>query len=197
VCRPYYLRRADAGTATRFGMGPRTDPKGANMRRSTMSLLAGLLALSVLAAACGSSSDAGSSSPSSATSSSAPAPSPTASETTSPSASEGGQITIGGDTANDHGTKDATGMSELPVELDDFYFEPTVITGDPGQSIKLELENEGQALHNFTLTDQQIDQDVAAGQSSNVTVTIPQSGEVQFFCKYHKSLGMVGGLSTP
>ena len=82
------------------------------------------------------------------------------------------------------------------MELDDFYFEPTVITGTPGQSIKLELENEGEALHNFTLTDQQIDQDVAAGQSSDVTVTIPQSGEVQFFCKYHKSLGMVGGLST-
>jgi plastocyanin len=169
------------------------------MRAPAKGLLAGILALALVAAACGSSSNASSGSPSSATSA---AQSPTASATesaASPSASEseGGQITIGSDTANDHGTADVSGKSKLGVELDDFYFEPTIISGTPGQSVKLELENEGQALHNFTLTDQKIDQDVQAGEDGTVTVTIPQTGELEFFCKYHKTLGMVGALKAP
>jgi plastocyanin len=132
--------------------------------------------------------------------------SPTASGTTPPvetstpeptsSESEGGTITIGSDEANDHGTKDATGQSSLEVELDDFYFEPTVIKGSPGAQLKLELGNEGSALHNFSLTDQNIDQDVQPDGTADVTVTIPQSGFVEFFCKYHKSRGMVGELTT-
>ena len=31
---------------------------------------------------------------------------------------------------------------------------------------------------------------------STVTVTFPQSGSVEFFCDYHRSLGMAGELST-
>jgi plastocyanin len=170
------------------------------MRGPTKGLLAGILVLALMAAACGSSSDSSSGSPSSATSSSAPSPTVSAAEAeASPSASEseGGQITIGSDTANDHGSTDVSGKDELSVELDDFYFEPTVISGTPGQSVKLELDNEGQALHNLTLTGQKIDQDVEAGEDGTVTVTIPQSGEVEFFCKYHKTLGMVGALKAP
>jgi plastocyanin len=170
------------------------------MRAPTKGLLMGILALALLAAACGSTSNASSSSPSSAASSSAPSPTASATESgasPSPSESEGGQITIGSDTANDHGGADVSGKSELSVELDDFYFEPTVISGKPGQSVKLELDNEGQALHNFTLTDQKIDQDVGAGEDGTVTVTIPQSGQLEFFCKYHKTLGMVGALKAP
>jgi len=30
----------------------------------------------------------------------------------------------------------------------------------------------------------------------DVTVTFPQSGSLEFFCKYHKSSGMVGELSV-
>jgi plastocyanin len=109
---------------------------------------------------------------------------------------EGGTTTVAGVAASDHGTTDAAGEEELKVELDDNYFEPTVIKGSPGQSLKLELENEGQAEHNFTLEDQGIDQDVEASEEAEVTVTIPESGEVSFYCKYHKSLGMAGALTS-
>lgn len=97
---------------------------------------------------------------------------------------------------NDHGTKDLSGQAEASVELDNFYFEPTVLKGTAGQKIKLELENEGSALHNFTLDAQGIDQDVEPGKKAEVTVSFPQSGSLQFFCKYHKALGMAGELST-
>jgi plastocyanin len=160
------------------------------MRKATMvKVIAGLFAMAIVAAACGKSSNSASGSPSASES-----PQPSASA--SASEGDGGQITIGSDTANDHGSKDVSGASSVEVEMDDFYFDPTVITGTPGQSLTIELSNEGTVVHNFTLTDQSQDQDVPAGGTGTVTVTIPQSGFVEFFCKYHKALGMVGELSA-
>ncbi len=162
-------------------------------------LIAAGFALALLLAACGKSSSSANGSPSSsaAGSPSASEASPSASEA-SPSASSsgGGTIQVGSDTANNHGSKDVSGASSVEVEMDDFYFGPTVITGSPGQSLKIELKNEGSALHNFSIPGQSIDQDVQTGQSSTVTVTIPQSGFVEFFCKYHKSVGMLGELTA-
>jgi plastocyanin len=108
----------------------------------------------------------------------------------------GGTIAVGSDTANNHGSEDASGKSKLEVEQDNYYFAPTVITGKPGQKITIELKNDGSTLHNFTLESQTIDQDVQVGQDATVTVTFPQSGILEFYCKYHRSLGMVGELSV-
>lgn len=110
--------------------------------------------------------------------------------------SEGGTTTIAGESASDHGTKDVSGMSSADLELYDFYFEPTVLKGAPGQTIKLELDNKGKVEHNLTITGQQVDQNVAAGKKSEVTVTFPKSGTLAFFCKFHQSQGMAGGLTV-
>ncbi len=115
---------------------------------------------------------------------------------TTGSAGGGGQMTIGSDKANNKGTTSISGKDEVSVELDNFYFKPTVLKGTAGQEIKLELENESDTLHNFTLEDQNLDQDIQAGQKAEVTVTLPQSGFLEFFCKYHKASGMVGELSV-
>jgi plastocyanin len=147
------------------------------MRSASAKTFVLVLAIGMVAAACGKSS----------------------SSTPASGGSSGGEqsktMTINGDKANDHGTKTVSG-GELEVELDQFYFEPTVIKGPAGQKVTLELKNEGSTLHNFSLTDQGVSQDVAGGEDKKVTVTIPQSGIVEFFCKYHKSLGMVGELSA-
>jgi plastocyanin len=107
---------------------------------------------------------------------------------------EGGTAMIAGVEANDHGTKEVG--DEAKVELDDFYFSPTVIKGKPGSQVKLELENESGTEHNLSIDSQSIDQDVEGGEDATVTVTIPQSGEVSFYCKYHKSQGMAGALEA-
>jgi plastocyanin len=110
--------------------------------------------------------------------------------------SEGGTTTVAGLEANDHGVKDVSGESELELELDDDYFEPTVLKGTPGQQLKLELENEGGSEHNLTIAELKVDQDVEPGESAEVDVTFPDSGTLSFFCKYHKSAGMAGALET-
>ena len=91
---------------------------------------------------------------------------------------------------------DVSGKDEAKLELDDDYFEPTVLKVTPGQKLKLELENEGESEHNLTSTDMSIDQDVEPGESAEVNITFPDSGTISFFCKYHKSSGMAGAFAT-
>jgi len=141
-----------------------------------------ILAVGMVAGACGKGSGSASGSPS-------------ASASASSGESGGGQITIGSDKANNHGSQVVTG-STVDVEQDDYYFGPTVLTGTAGQKVTITLDNHGTALHNFTLTDQGIDQDVQPGSSGTVSVTFPPSGVLEFYCKYHRALGMVGELTV-
>lgn len=88
------------------------------------------------------------------------------------------------------------GGGKTAVEMDDFYFKPKTVKGKPGQKVTLELKNEGSVEHNLTIDDQGINKDVGAGKTASVEVTIPQSGTVAFYCKYHKSKGMTGQLEA-
>ena len=116
------------------------------------------------------------------------------SESTSGGA-EGGKGKIAGQTVNNHGTKTVSG-DEAKMELDDYYFGPTLLRGKPGAKVKLELDNEGSTEHNLTIASQAVDKDVESGEDASVTVTIPKSGIVAFYCKYHRSMGMAGALTT-
>jgi plastocyanin len=91
----------------------------------------------------------------------------------------------------------SSGSKSNEVEMDDNYFKPTTITGKAGSTVKIELKNEGHAEHNFKIDSQkQADADVAPGKTATVSVKIPTSGTVQFYCEYHKGLGMVGKLKA-
>jgi len=116
--------------------------------------------------------------------------------TTESSGSGGGKRSIAGVNANDHGTKAVEDSGKTEVELDDFYFEPTVLEGKPGEKVTLELKNEGKVEHSFTLDAQNVDKELEPGDEGEVTVTIPKSGAISFFCKYHKSSGMAGALAV-
>jgi plastocyanin len=92
---------------------------------------------------------------------------------------------------------DASGASGGgEVEMYDNYFKPKTITGKPGQMVKIELKNEGKAEHNFKIDGQKADADVEPGEDATVSVKIPKSGSVQFYCEYHKGLGMVGTVKA-
>jgi plastocyanin len=98
--------------------------------------------------------------------------------------------------ANDHGAADLSGMRETSLELDDVYFEPTVLVGDPGQTINIELENEGQRSHTFTLDDGTVDEELQPGDKMEVDVGFPDSGHLRFTCRFHAGDGMMGALSV-
>jgi plastocyanin len=108
---------------------------------------------------------------------------------------DGGKArTLGARTFSDHGTKDLKGKTEASLEVDSNYFGPTFLSGGPGQKLRLHIENESGALHNFSMRSLGIDQDIPAKGKLEIEVTFPATGVALFFCKYHTAGGMNGEL---
>jgi plastocyanin len=97
---------------------------------------------------------------------------------------------------NNHGTKDVKDGDSLEMEADDFYFGPTFIKGPAGAKVTLELHNEGKAKHTFTIDDQKIDQQLDPDAKADVSVTLPASGVLVYYCQFHQNQGMQGALFT-
>ena len=129
---------------------------------------------------------AGCSSKSSTTASSA---SPSESSPSSP------PVTLSG-SVNNHGIKDlsASSATTLALEQDNFYFEPTFIKAAPGGRITVTLSNNGKVPHTFTIDALHIDQVVNPDQKKTVTVALPSGGAVNFYCRFHRPLGMQGAF---
>lgn len=104
-------------------------------------------------------------------------------------------VTLSG-TVTNKGTKDVStkGAVSMELELDNFYFEPTFIKVAPGQKLTLELKNEGSVPHTFTAPSLNIDKELQPDSKMDVTVTVPMSGTVPFFCRFHKNQGMQGAI---
>ena len=146
-----------------------------------------LAASALTLAACGGSSYGGGSSSSSSKSSSSK---------TSAASSGGayGKSSSSSKTTAASSSSSKSGSNE--VEAYDNYFQPKTISGKPGSTVKLELKNEGQAEHTFTVDAQKISKSLAPGSKTTVSLKIPSSGSVQFYCQYHKSLGMTGTVKA-
>ena len=156
------------------------------MRFGRIPMVVSISVLGLLAAAC-----AKTASPGSAGSSSPPAAS---------SPAGGAPIALPG-TVTNKGTKDLSSMGKtikFSLEADNdggqFYFNPTFLKITPGGTVTVELENEGDKKHNFTIKALNVDEDLAPGQKKTVTFTLPSSGAVNFFCEYHHGLGMQGAF---
>ena len=93
----------------------------------------------------------------------------------------------------DKGTQTVSGSS-LKLEADDFYFKPTFVDAKPGTKLSVEIENEGQNEHTFTIDSANVDQEIAPGKSATVQVTVPSSGDLNFYCRFHRGIGMQGAI---
>jgi plastocyanin len=108
----------------------------------------------------------------------------------SPSA-EGQQIRLGDFSYADYGLRDVRGKSSQDVDVGDFYFKGTFLRGTSGQKLRLRIQNVARVPHNVSLPSQQVDRDIPPGrQRVEVDVTVPESGALRFFCKYHAAQGM-------
>lgn len=158
-------------------------------------LLSIFAVLVLFASACGGNGDGGGGEDAEETSSGSASSTEAADGTPTPIVEETQALT-GGETANFHDEADVTGEDSIELELDDNYFEPTIMTGQAGQEITLELFNEGGNIHNFSVTEQNVSEDLEEGGKQEVEVKFPESGALKFFCKYHQELGMRGELKV-
>ncbi|MGN6695740.1 MAG: cupredoxin domain-containing protein [Aquihabitans sp.] len=118
--------------------------------------------------------------------------------TTAASGSSDAPVKLEG-TVNDKGSKDISGdgdKADLEMELDDDYFSPTFIKAAPGATVTVELENEGDNPHTFTLDDGSVDEKLDPGAKATVEVTVPEDGSLRFSCDFHGSMGMQGAFYT-
>ncbi len=92
----------------------------------------------------------------------------------------------------DRGAAAATGTT-LAIEADDFFFAPTCETGVQPGTITMVVKNTGEALHNVSIATQNIDVDVAPGETITVQVKVDKDA-LPYVCKYHRTSGMVGSL---
>jgi plastocyanin len=94
----------------------------------------------------------------------------------------------------DKGTKTAKD-NKLEVEQDDFYFKPTYVKAKKG-TLEVELKNEGNTAHTFTIDSLKIDKELQPGKKATVKVKVPSSSALAFYCKFHKGQGMQGAIFT-
>jgi plastocyanin len=109
--------------------------------------------------------------------------------------SAGGCAAVAGLTGpiEDRGTAEASGGA-VTLDASEFAFAPTCVESGAGETLEVTVTNTGSALHNLTVESLGIDEDVQAGETITLQVTLPDSGSLPFVCKYHVANGMQGAF---
>lgn len=96
---------------------------------------------------------------------------------------------------NDRGstTLDA---GELDLTAGDFFFEPTFVAVEGETTLTVQVTNEGDVAHTFTIGDQDIDVTLDPGQSETVELTYGGEGTLTFVCRFHEAQGMQGAFHS-
>ncbi|HEV3475360.1 MAG TPA: cupredoxin domain-containing protein [Actinomycetota bacterium] len=92
--------------------------------------------------------------------------------------------------ATTDGGGDGGAATDTLVMVDN-AFEPASWTTSPGSKT---LSNEGAALHNLTIEEAGIDEDVQPGQSTTFDLDL-EPGEYEMVCEYHVAQGMTGTVT--
>ena len=73
----------------------------------------------------------------------------------------------------------------VEITIEDFSFDPAVIDIRLGDEIALELANDGEEKHNFTVNEFFVDKDLSSGEDADLSFTPNEPGEFTFFCRFH------------
>jgi plastocyanin len=71
------------------------------------------------------------------------------------------------------------------ITLADFSISPSVVEATLGNKIEVALKNDGEADHTFTIDEFFVDEELSAGDESDVTFTPNQPGEFTYYCRIH------------
>jgi plastocyanin len=103
-------------------------------------------------------------------------------------------VVIDGQGVNLHGTARVVDGGTIELEMDEDYFEPTVLKGPAGATVTIELHNDGTRGHNFFVPGQGIDLHCGVRAEDAVQVVFPASGVLVYRCRYSATSGMRGAF---
>jgi plastocyanin len=88
-----------------------------------------------------------------------------------------------------------TGNTQVTIRETDNEFSPTCLIVLGGQG--LEIVNDGEALHNFSIEGTSVDIDTKPGKAARTEplAGVIEPGTHKFICKYHATQGMRGELT--
>ena len=101
------------------------------------------------------------------------------------------------------GDEDVTGRSEATIDVMTtsrfgLVLSPTILVGSPGQTLTItlrnpETQNTENQQHNFNIDELGVSHvELPYGGEETVTVTLPESGALRFYCDYHYRFGQQG-----
>jgi plastocyanin len=82
---------------------------------------------------------------------------------------------------------------DVEMTLEDFSFDPASIEIDFRDEIFLELANDGETAHSFTVDEFLVDEELESGQDADVSFTPNEPGEFTYYCRFHPEQ-MLGSL---
>jgi len=83
-------------------------------------------------------------------------------------------------------TQEPAETIQVEMTIEDFSFDPAVIDADLGDEISIELANDGEQAHTFTISELVVDQTLESGQDIDVTFTPDEPGEFTYYCRIHR-----------
>lgn len=102
----------------------------------------------------------------------------------------------GDDEANVDNNGTASSPQLVEVTAKDFSFKPAKLRGTLGAPIEITLKNNGQVSHTFTIDEFNVDTEIAAGETTTLTLLPPEAGEFNYYCRFHEGRGMRGTITT-
>jgi plastocyanin len=90
------------------------------------------------------------------------------------------------------------GADEITFEATEMAFEPASFEVTAGEPVNLAVTNTGQAFHDLTVDELDLQIDVDSGQTATAGLEVDRSGEYVYYCSVpgHASAGMQGTLTV-
>lgn len=85
--------------------------------------------------------------------------------------------------SDDGATGSGGGSADETITIADFTFDPDTLELPSGQDVTIEVTNNDDVEHSFTLDDDSVGQDVEAGESQTVTLNLTDG--IGWHCEYH------------
>ncbi|HEV8565014.1 MAG TPA: cupredoxin domain-containing protein [Actinomycetota bacterium] len=77
----------------------------------------------------------------------------------------------------------AGGSADEIITIADFTFDPSTLSVPSGQDVTVEVTNNDDVEHSFTLDDDSVSQDVHEGETQTVTLNLTEG--IGWHCEYH------------
>jgi plastocyanin len=75
------------------------------------------------------------------------------------------------------------GSADQTITIADFTFDPDTLTVPSGEDVTIEVTNDDDVEHSFTLDDDSVSEDVEGGESQTVTLNLTEG--IGWHCEYH------------